>query len=94
MANVTWRPVGALLKLNVFRDIDNDWTWAAGCRDVERLVQHAGKIIYIAHQPIMLGARPCDPNRIAFLKCVIANKVGCHLAGDNDQRYRIHQCIG
>ena len=65
-----------------------------GRRHVERLVQDARQIVHVAHQPVVLGARPGDADRIAFLKSVVADQVRRHLAGDADERHRIHHRVG
>ena len=41
----------------------------------------------------MLGARPGDSDRIAFLEGVRADQVGRHLAGDDDKRDGVHQGV-
>src|SRR5207302_11395199 len=63
----------------------------SGARDIERLVQHFGEIVDVAHQPVVLGARPGDANGVAFLERIVADQVRRHLTGDAHQRYRIHQ---
>ena len=37
---------------------------------------------------------PCYADRVAFLEGVGADEMGWHLAGDANERDRIHQCIG
>src|SRR5262249_46406449 len=86
--------IDGLLELNVLWDIHDHGPWPPGGRNVERLVNDARKILHVAHQPIVLGARPRDADGIAFLERVIADEVGCDLPGDHDKRNRIHQRIG
>ena len=43
---------------------------------------------------IVLGARPRDPDRVAFLERVIADEMGRHLPGDADDGNRIAQRVG
>ena len=62
--------------------------------DVERLVQHARQILDVLDQIIVLGARPRDADRVAFLERVVADQMGRHLSGDADDRDRIHQRVG
>jgi hypothetical protein len=52
------------------------------------------QIVDVLHQPVVLGARPGDADGVAFLEGIIADQVRRHLAGDADQRDRIHQRIG
>ena len=86
--------IDALGELDVLRDIDHDRTWPAARSDMERLVQHARQILDALDQIIMLGARPRDADGVAFLEGVVADQMGRHLAGDADQRDRIHQRVG
>ena len=56
-------------------------------------MQHAGQIVHILDQPIMLGAGARNTDRIAFLEAVRADQRGRNLSGDADQRNGIHQRI-
>ena len=94
MLDVARADVGADRKLHVFRDIDNDRPWTPVLRDVKSLVQHAWQILDLADQIIMLGAMPGYADRIAFLEGVGADEMGRHLAGNANERDRIHQSIG
>jgi hypothetical protein len=86
--------IGADRELYVFRHVDDDRSRpAAGC-DIEGLVQHLGEIVNIAHQPVVLGAGARDTHRVAFLERVVTDQMGRHLAGDADERNRVHQRIG
>ena len=86
--------IGAVGELHVLRDVDHDRAGTAGGRDIERLVQHLGEIVDVAHQPVVLGAGPRDADGVAFLERVVADQMRRHLAGDADQRDRIHQRVG
>ena len=88
------RMIGAGRELHVLRHVDHDRAGTAGGRDIERLVQHLGEIVDVAHQPVVLGAGPGDADGVAFLERVVADQVGRHLPGDADQRDRIHQRVG
>ena len=74
--------IGTLGELNVLGDIDHDRTRAARRGDVERLMQHARQVVHVAHQVIVLGARPGDADRIAFLESVVADEMRRDLPGD------------
>jgi hypothetical protein len=86
--------IGPGRELHVLRDIDHHRPRPAIRRDVERLVQHARKIVHALHEIIVLGARPRDADRVAFLERVIADEVRRHLARDAHERDRVHQRIG
>ena len=45
------------------------------------------------HQPVVLGAGPRDADRVAFLEGIRTDQRRRHLAGDADQRDRIHQRV-
>ena len=87
------RVIGADRELHVLGHVDEDRSGTAGAGDVERLVQHFGEIVDVAHQPVVLGAGPGDADGVAFLERVVADQVRRHLAGDADQRDRIHQRV-
>ena len=57
-------------------------------------MQDARQVVDVLHQIIVLGAGPRDADRVAFLEGVVADEMGRHLAGDADERDRIHQRIG
>src|SRR5258708_5269795 len=86
--------IGADCELHVLRHVDHHRAGPPGARDIERLVQHFGEIVDVAHQPVVLGAGPGDADGVAFLECVVADQMRRHLPGDAHQRDRIHQRIG
>ena len=53
-----------------------------------------GKVVNVLNQVIVFGARSRDAGSVGLLKCIVANQVRRHLAGDADQRDAIHQRIG
>ena len=86
--------VGALGELDVFGDIDHDRPGPTAGSDVKRLVQRARQVVDGFHQIIVLGARPRDADGVAFLERIVADEMGRHLPGDDDQRDRVAQRIG
>jgi hypothetical protein len=86
--------VGAGRELHVLGDVDDHRARPAGAGDVERLVQHARQILDVLHQPVVLGARAGDADRVALLERVVADQVGRNLAGDANDGNGIHQRIG
>ena len=81
--------IGALGELDVLRDVDDDRPRPAARGDVERLVQHARQVLDALHQIIVLGAGPGDADRVALLEGVVADQMGRHLPGDDDDRDRV-----
>ena len=57
-------------------------------------MHNARKVVHVFDEPIVLGAGPGDANRVAFLKCVVADQVRWHLARDAHDRNGIHQRVG
>ena len=53
----------------------------------------ARELVDVLDQPVVLGAGPRDADRVAFLESVGADQRGRHLAGEADQRDRIHQRV-
>jgi hypothetical protein len=86
--------IGTERKLHVLRDVDHHRPWPAGGRDIKRLVEHPRQILDPAHQPVVLGTRTGNADRVAFLERVVADQMRRHLASDADQRNRVHQRIG
>ena len=66
----------------------------AACRDVKRLVHDTGEIVDVLDQIVVLGARPGDADRVAFLERVAADQMGRNLPGYAYEGDRIHQGIG
>ena len=86
--------IGALGELDVLRDIDHDRARPPAGGDMERLVQRARQVGDVLHQIIVFGAGPGDADRVAFLEGVVADEMGRHLPGDDDERDRIAQRVG
>ena len=80
----------ALLIRNVFRNINQDRTGAAGPGDVESLLKGYCQILDILDQEIVLDAGPGDAHRIAFLKGVLPDVGGGDLPADDHYRNGIH----
>ena len=74
-----------------FGNVDHDRAGPAAGGDMERLVQRARQIGDVLDQIIVFGARPGDADRVAFLERVVADEMGRHLPGDDDERDRIAQ---
>ncbi len=86
--------IDALGELDVLRDVDDHRARPAALGDVERLVQHAREVGDRLHQIVVLGARARDADGVAFLEGVVADEMGRHLPGDDDERDRIAQGVG
>ena len=80
--------------LHVLGNVDHDRARAAGRGDLERLVHDGGQFRRVLHQIVVLGAVAGDADGIGFLERVRADQAGRDLAGDDDQRDRIHEGIG
>ena len=76
-------------ELDVLWNIDDDRAGTAARGDVERFVQHARQIGDRFDEIIVLGAGPRDAHRVAFLERVVADQMGRHLSGDDDERDRV-----
>ncbi|ENN87686.1 hypothetical protein RHSP_45851 [Rhizobium freirei PRF 81] len=87
------RRIGAGGKLNVLRNVDHNRTRAAGLRDAEGFMNNGGQLVDVLDQPVVLGARPRDADRIAFLESVRADQRRRNLARQADERDRVHQGI-
>ncbi len=56
-------------------------------------MQHAGEIVDVLDQPVVLGAGARDADGVAFLEGVGADERGRNLAGDADERNGVHQRV-
>ncbi len=75
---------------DVLRYIDDDRAGAPGGGDVKRLLQRLGELVQVLDQEIVLDAGASHADRVDLLECVAADRVARHLAGQHDQRDRIH----
>ena len=86
--------IDALGELDILRDVDDNRARPAALGDVECLVQHARQVGDALHQIIVLGTGPGDADRVAFLEGIVADEMGRHLPGDDDERDRVAQGVG
>ncbi len=75
---------------HVLGDIDQHRAGPAGRGDVERFFDGFGQLGDVFDQKIMLDAGSGDADRIHFLKGIIADQRGGHLAGDDHHRNGVH----
>ena len=83
----------ALLR-HVLRNVHHDRSRPPGSGNMERPFDRERKVFHLLHQDVVLDAGPRDADRIHFLKRVIADQRGAHLAGKHHQRHRIHVGVG
>ena len=86
--------VGDERVLDVLGHVDQDRAGPAGAGDVERLLDDPGDVAGVLHQVMVLGDRPADLDHRRFLERVGADDVGRDLAGDRDDRQRVHLGVG
>ena len=61
---------------------------------MEGLVHHAGQLVHVLHEVVVLAAWPRDPGGVGLLERIVADQVRRHLPGEADDRDRIHQRVG
>ena len=88
------RHVGADGELHILRNVDDDGARPAALGDMECLVQDAREIVDVLDQPVVLGARPRDADRVALLEGIVADQMRRHLARQHHDGDRIHQRVG
>ena len=76
--------------LHVLADVDEHRARPAGGRDVERLVDHARQLVDLGHQVAVLRDRRGGSDHVRLLEGVTADLGAVHLAGDRDDRHRVH----
>ncbi len=80
-------------ELDVLRDVDENRARTARPRDVERLVHDAREFFHRLDEVVVLGRGAGNADRVAFLERIRADEMGRDLAGDDDERDRIHQRV-
>ena len=80
--------------LDVLGHVDQDRAGAAGAGDVERLLDDPRDVAGVLDQVMVLGDRPADLDHRRLLEGVGADDVGRDLAGDRDDRERVHLGVG
>ena len=83
----------ALCELNIFRDVHENGTRAPRGCDMEGFVYYARQAVGLFHEPVVLCARACDPDRVCLLKGVGPDHESRNLAGQNNNWDGIHQSI-
>ena len=78
---------------DVLGNIHQHRTGASGGGDVKRFVNGLRQIRQLLHQEIVFGAGARDAERVGFLERVAADQLGGNLAGDGDDRNRIHHGV-
>ena len=87
------RLIVALALEDVLGNIDEHRTRAAALGDIESLMQNLRQILELLHQEIVLGGGARDTKGVGFLERVGADQLAGHLAGEGDQRNRIHHGV-
>ena len=85
--------IGAGGELHVLGNVHQHRAGPAPCGDVERLMYGLGQPVGLLDQPVVLGGGAGDAHRVGLLEGVRADHEGRHLAGQHDERDRIHQRI-
>ena len=62
--------------LDVLRHVDQHRPWPAGRGDDERFLHHAGDVVHVGHQVMVLGDAAADFDDRRFLERVAADDVG------------------
>src|SRR5690606_36015791 len=78
--------VGAGRELDILRDVDHDRTGTTGLGDAEGFMDNPGKLVDVLDEPVVLGARPRDADRVAFLEGVGADQRRWNLTRDAYER--------
>ena len=79
---------------DVLGKVDEHRAGSAGGGHVEGGRHHAGDVIDVLDQPVVLGDAHGDAGDVALLKGVGADRSRGHLARDHDQRRRVHVGVG
>jgi hypothetical protein len=80
------------LRGDILGNVDQHRTGASRRGDVEGLLQGDRQVLDVLHQEVVLHAGTGYADGIDFLKRIVADQTGRHLAGEHDQRNGIHVC--
>ena len=80
--------------LHVLGHVDEHRARPAGGGDVKRLLHHAGHVLDVGHQVVVLGDAAADFDDRRFLEGVGADDGGADLAGDGDERDAVQLGVG
>ena len=80
--------------LRVFRDVDEHGAWATRRGDVVRRGQRRGHVFGALHEDRVLRDRHRDPHDVDLLEGIRSHRGREHLAGDREQRHRVHVGVG
>ena len=80
--------------LDVARDVDQHRAAAPGPGDVERRLHDARDLLDVLNEPRVLDDRRRHARDVALLERVGADQMAAYLAGDADERRRVHPGIG
>ena len=76
------------------REVVKHWAWTSRFRDGERFENRRRDVLRPRDQVVVLRDRQRDPGDVGFLKRVRADQLAAHLAGDADDRRRVHHRSG
>jgi hypothetical protein len=79
--------------LNILRDIDDHRTRPAAAGEVERFLEDAWQLGHVDHQIRVFHDRQRHPIEVRFLKRHLADVLRENLAGNCDQRNRVHERV-
>ena len=83
-----------LRELDVFGQVDEHRPGAAGRGDVKRLLHHAGDVVGVGDQVVVLGDAAADLHHRGLLERVGADHAGPHLAREHDHRNAVELGVG
>ena len=66
---------------------------AAAPGEEERFLDGAGEVVAVLHQEVVLGGGAGDSDIVGFLEGVVPDEVRGHLAGEGDERDRVHERV-
>ena len=80
--------------LDVFRHVDDHRAGPAAGGDLERLLHHGGDLVDVGDEVAVFHHRQGHPEKVGLLESSLANHRLRHLAGDGDERDRVHERVG
>ena len=80
--------------LDVFGDIDDDGTWAAGGGDMKGFGNDARDIARAHDKVAVFNDGESEAEDVGFLESAATNHSGGDLAGDGDHGHGVHEGIG
>src|SRR4030095_10848714 len=68
---------------HILRDVDQHRSGTTARGDIKGLAHRHGEVAYVLHQEVVFDAGPGNPDRVALLERILADRMTRYLAADD-----------